>query len=400
MTVIRQRADLERQERGYLAPYAVCSEDAQREHEEAPPATRTHFQRDWHRITHSRAFRKLEYKTQVVVFGEGGEFGDVVRNRLTHTLEVSQVATALCRALGLNEDLASAVALAHDLGHTPFGHAGEDALRELVASFNHNDHSLRIVRWLEQRYPDFPGLNLTAHTLAGMEKHDKAYDKTESMHFQPGLAASLEAQVASIADEIAYHSHDVEDSLVTGVLTEDDWNHSGVRLWDEVWNSSSPHRIEVRLAQLTRGLIDRMSSDVLAETARRIEAGSIRALDDVYSARSVLVGFSAEFMALRDELRAFLYDSYYKSYRVLRGTVKGQMIIRRLFEHFAGDFDNSTSGWMLLPPDIRADYREAQSAGADSLGRGPTRIVADYIAGMTDREAYSLYVKLFEVGHA
>jgi dGTPase len=437
MPIIRTREVLEHQERGYLAPFAVCSDSVGgadtlvrenrqtgvsappgREHPESSPATRTHFQRDWHRITHSRAFRKLEYKTQVVVFGEGGEFGDVVRNRLTHTLEVSQVATALCRALGLNEDLASAVALAHDLGHTPFGHAGEDALRELVASFNHNDHSLRIVRWLEQRYPDFPGLNLTVHTLAGMEKHDTPYDRTDSNIFQPGLGPSLEAQVASIADEIAYHSHDVEDSLVTGVLSEDDWNASGVRLWDEVWNSggadtlvcqprerpqtgvSAPQtRIEVRLAQLTRNLIDRMCSDVLAETARRIEAAQIRSLGDVYSARSVLVGFSAEFMQLRDELRAFLYGSYYKSYRVLRGTVKGQMIIRRLFEHFAGDFDSSTSGWMLLPPEVRADYRTAQSDGADALGRPPTRIVADYIAGMTDREAYSLYVKLFEVGH-
>jgi dGTPase len=448
--IIRTREDLERQERGYLAPYAVCSDtvggadtlvcDSERqtgvsappgrEHPEPPPATRTHFQRDWHRITHSRAFRKLEYKTQVVVFGEGGELGDVIRNRLTHTLEVSQVATALCRALGLNEDLASAVALAHDLGHTPFGHAGEDALRELVASFNHNDHSLRIVRWLEQRYPGFPGLNLTTHTLAGMEKHDTPYDKTDSNVFQPGRGPSLEAQVASIADEIAYHSHDVEDSLVTGVLTVEDWNASGVRLWDEVWNKPLMNddlrltiedlsttdggtanrrqssidnrqlRIEVRLAQLTRNLIDRMSSDVLAETARRIEAGGIATLDDVYGAQSVLVGFSAEFLALRDELRAFLYDSYYKSYRVLRGTVKGQMIIRRLFEHFAGTFDEGTYGWMLLPPDVRGDYRTAQSDGADALGRGPQRIIADYIAGMTDREAYSLYVKLFEVGHS
>ncbi|MDQ3023116.1 MAG: hypothetical protein M3R04_01830, partial [bacterium] len=172
------------------------------------------------------------------------------------------------------------------------------------------------------------------------------------------------------------------------------------RLWNEVWiHGADQPRIEIRLAQLTRRLIDRMSSDVLNESARRIEAAKIGTLDDVYAAKSVLVGFSAEFSALRDELRAFLYDSYYKSYRVLRGTVKGQMIIHRLFTHFAGQFDASTHGWMLLPPDVRGDYRQAQDSGADSLGREPSRIIADYIAGMTDREAYSLYVKLFEVGH-
>jgi dGTPase len=399
-SLIRTHEQLEELERAQLAPYAVLSEDGAREHLEPPPQERTHFQRDWHRITHSRAFRKLEYKTQVVVFGEGGELADVLRNRLTHTLEVSQVATSLCRALGLNEDLASAIALAHDLGHTPFGHSGEEALRELSGTFNHNDHSLKIVRQLEQRYPDFPGLNLTVHTLAGIEKHDTPYDRTFTAHFQPGLGASLEAQVASIADEIAYHSHDVEDSLVTGYLSEADYGLAALSLWDEVTEGLAGQPPNVRLAQITRRLINVLAADVLAETARRIETAGVASLDDVYGAQAVLAGFSATMQARKGELRTFLFERFYKSYRVLRGTVKGQMIIRRLFEHFTTPrFDPHTEGWRLLPDDVRSYYHEASLKGADGLGREPRRIIADFIAGMTDREAYALYVKLFEVGH-
>jgi dGTPase len=399
VSFIRSREQLEALEAVALAPYAVPSAGSVREYDELPPAERTHFQRDWHRITHSRAFRKLEYKTQVIVFGEGGEMGDVIRNRLTHTLEVSQIATSLCRALGLNEDLASAIALAHDLGHTPFGHSGEEALRELVKTFNHNDHSLKIVRQLEQRYSDFPGLNLTTHTLAGIEKHDTPFDKTHTNHFQPGQGPSLEAQVASVADEIAYHSHDLEDSLATGYLSEGDYGAAGLELWREVSAGLAGQPQPVRLAQLTRRLINVLAADVLSETARRIEQAGLRSLEDVYSAQVVLIGFSEEMQQKKQALRHFLFDNFYKSYRVLRGTVKGQMIIRRLFEHFTGEFDRHTEGWMLLPDEVRENYREASLKGQDRLGREPVRIAADFIAGMTDREAYSLYVKLFEVGH-
>lgn len=408
--IIRAREALEAQERHYLAPYAVCSDTVGspaaapapagapalpgREHAEDPPRDRTHFQRDWHRITHSRAFRKLEYKTQVIVFGEGGEMGDVIRNRLTHTLEVSQIATSIARTLGLNEDLASAVALAHDLGHTPFGHAGEQKLVELVSSFNHNDHSLKIVRQLEHRYSEFPGLNLTLHTLAGMEKHDTPFDRTESNMFQPGLGPSLEAQVASIADQIAYRSHDVEDSITAGILAPEDYHAAGIALWDEVWSEMG--RIDdarVRLPQVTRRLINRMVGDVLAETARRLEANGIASADDVFRARAVLVDFSAEMTPLNDALGDFLMARFYQDHRVRRGTVKGQMIVERLFNHMKRYPD-------LLPPGWCDDFSEAKRKGSDRLGREPLRILADYIAGMTDREAYGLYVRLFEVGHS
>ncbi len=400
MDYLRTTDQLEQLEQNALARWAVPSAGSEREHSEPAPQGRTHFQRDWHRITHSRAFRKLEYKTQVVVFGDGGEMGDVIRNRLTHTLEVSQIATSLSRALGLNEDLASAIALAHDLGHTPFGHSGEEILQKLVKSFNHNDHSLKIVRQLERRYAQFSGLNLTLHTLAGIEKHDTPFDKTHTNRFQPGWGPSLEAQVASLADEIAYHSHDVEDSLVTGYLTLHDYTSSGIELWHEVYDGLDQYPETVQLAQLTRRLIDLQVSDALAETARRMSAAGIQSLEDVYRAGTVLVGFSEQFMQRRNALRTFLFDNFYKSYRVLRGTVKGQMIIQRLFEHFTTELDRRTPGWMLLPPEVRADYMDAELKGQDAIGREPTRIVADFIAGMTDREAYSLYVRLFEVGHS
>lgn len=397
--IIRLRERLERQEREVLADFAVCSDtvgDDGREHCEDAATDRTHFQRDWHRITHSRAFRKLEYKTQVIAFGEGGEMGDVIRNRLTHTLEVSQIATSICRSLGLNEDLANAIALAHDLGHTPFGHSGEDMLKQLVASFNHNDHSLKIVRQLEQRYPDFPGLNLSLHTLAGIEKHDTPYDKTLTNMFQAGLGASLEAQVASVADQIAYRSHDVEDSVTAGVLTLEDYHAAGLELWDEVWGEMGEATDErVRLPQVTRRLINRMVGDVLNETARRLEAHSIATVDDVYNAKAVLVDFSSELQPLNNALGEFLMANFYSDYRVRRGTTKGQMIIERLFIYFS---TTAKEGKMLLPPLEAADYKCAQAKGMDRLGREPLRIIADFIAGMTDREAYDLYVKLFEVG--
>ena len=394
--IIRRREQLERQERGYLAPYAVCSDSvglAGREHGEDPPADRTHFQRDWHRITHSHAFRKLEYKTQVIVFGEGGEMGDVIRNRLTHTLEVSQIATSMSRTLGLNEDLASAIALAHDLGHTPFGHSGEDKLRELVRSFNHNDHSLKIVRQLEHRYPDFPGLNLSIQTLAGIEKHDTPYDRTLTNHFLPGQGACLEAQVASVADQIAYRSHDLEDSIVSGTLSITDYGASGLRIWKQVWDEMGEIDDErVRLPQVTRRLINLMVGDVLAETRRRMESAKIRTTEDVAQAQQVLVDFSADFAPLNDELGEFLMRRFYLDYRVRRGTVKGQMIIERLFTHLR---DNP----QLLPPLQYGDYTTAVAKGEDRLHREPLRVIVDYIAGMTDREAYKLFVQLFEVGH-
>ncbi|MEP0814161.1 MAG: dNTP triphosphohydrolase [bacterium] len=384
-SLLRLRAQLESAERAGLAPFAMKSGDtAGREHEEPPPRHRTHFQRDWHRITHCQAFRKLEFKTQVFTFGEGYE---TARNRLTHTLEVSQITTSICRALGLNEDLGTAIALAHDLGHPPFGHAGEDILHELVRSFNHNVHGLRIVRQLEMRYPDFPGLNLTLETLEGLEKHDTEYDKIAHHEFLPGKMPTLEAQAASVADSIAYRSHDLEDGLSSGIFGENTLDASGLEIWKMLKERLANTEGEVRMAQLSRHLIDIMVADVLAESSSRIRAAGADSVDVVRAYPGVLIAFSNEIKSADAELGKFLYEHFYSNYRVLRLTNKGKTILRKMFETFA-------STPQLLPPNVYLRYREA----GEKRNEEPLRVIADYLAGLTDRQATDEYVRLFDVG--
>jgi dGTPase len=383
--LVRMRGDLEAIERQKLASFAMFSGDtAGREHPEPPPANRTHFQRDWHRITHCQAFRKLEFKTQVFMFGEGYE---TVRNRLTHTLEVSQITSSICRALGLNEDLGTAIALAHDLGHPPFGHAGEDILHKLVSSFNHNVHGLRILRSLETRYPDFPGLNLTLETLEGLEKHDTDYDSVAYHCFFRGQMPTLEAQVASVADAIAYRSHDVEDGLSSGVLNEAELDASGLELWRTIRERLSGIAGAARMSQLARHLIDIMVLDVLAETERRILSAGIVTVDDARRHRGVLVGMGNDLDKANSELGRFLYENFYKDFRVARMMAKGQGIIQRMFETFKGNA-------ALLPTDAYSRYRDAD----DKRTGEPLRVIADYLASLTDRQAIDEYRKLFDVG--
>ncbi len=391
-SLIRDAQTLMELEAEYLAPYAMKSFYSEgREHPESPAKTRTPYQRDWHRITHSRAFRRLEFKTQVFVYGEGGSARDIVRNRLTHTLEVSQIATSICRTLGLNEDLAMAISLAHDLGHTPFGHAGEDALTELVSTFNHNVHSLRIVRSLEKRYPDFDGLNLTLETLEGIEKHDTDFDRVHYHHFHPGEFPPLEAQVASVADVIAYRAHDVEDGLLFGILTYEMLNATGIGVWEQV--SQFVDEVsdqQVRISQVSRLLIDAMVQDVVEETARRISENSIDSLEKVRKGGGIIARFSEGMKKDVNALGAFLMDNFYTSHQILRMTNKGKMIIRKLFTEYKMDP-------RLLPKRIKDEYDLALAKGGDD--REPDRVIADYIAGMTDRFAEEEYLRLFEVGH-
>jgi len=379
---LRARKDLEARERASLSPLAVLSSDAEREYGpdlDPPPATRTHFQRDWNRVTHSEAFRKLEYKTQVFPFGEGL---DVTRTRLTHTLEVFQIAESICRALGLNEDMVTAVTLAHDLGHPPFGHAGEDVLREFVG-FNHNVHGLKIVRELEHRYP-FPGLNLTTVVLEGMEKHDTDFDKIDEPQLFQGQSPPLESQVASLADLIAYRTHDIEDALNSGTLTKDDFQNAGLELWDEVTARVEAYPDQVRTAQTTRTLIDLFVSDALAETVRRLEAGGIQTLADVRAHHHQLVDFSASFKEKEEKIGAFLKEAFYSHYKIMRMTDKGQRIIRALIDEYM-------KNPRLLPPNTQRRFLE----GTDSP-HGREHVVADYIAGMTDRYAVLEYRRLFD----
>lgn len=374
-----------------LAPYAMKSIESEgREHPEPPPRMRTHFQRDWHRITHSRAFRRLEFKTQVFVYGHGGSAKDIVRNRLTHTLEVSQIATSICRSLGLNEDLAMAISLAHDLGHTPFGHAGEEALTALVSSFNHNVHSLRIVRKLEKRYPDFDGLNLTLETLEGIEKHDTDFDSVAYHHFHPNELPPLEAQVASIADLIAYRAHDVEDGLSYGILTTQMLNDAKIELWDRIFELVKNITIpRVQNAQISRFLINFLVEDVVNMTASELRRMQIDSLSKVRQAGKILVAFSERMKSDVDKLGSFLMENFYLNWEILSMTNKGRMIITRLFEEYKRNP-------RLLPPEIRREYELALQKGGED--REPDRVIADYIAGMTDRFAEEEYLRLFEVG--
>jgi dGTPase len=376
---VRLREELERLEEVALTPTAVRSRDAERlfgAQVDPPPSTRTHFQRDWNRIMHSEAFRKLEYKTQVFPFGEGL---DVTRTRLTHTLEVFQIAQAMCVALGLNGDLSNAIALAHDLGHPPFGHSGEDVLRELTG-FNHNAHGLKIVSELEHRYP-FPGLNLTTPVLEGMEKHDVDFAALQSYELFRGQSPPLESQVASLADVIAYRSHDIEDALTSGILTKEDFRRSGLELWREVEERVKRYPEEIRTAQTTRTLIDLFISDALRETTQRLKTKGVHTLAEVRATGEPLAGFSKAFDAKQLELGRFLRAEFYSHYKIMRMTDKGKRVIHALISEYLGNPK-------LLPPAVQKQL----DAKTDSK-----LAIADYIAGMTDRYAAMEYRRLFDL---
>jgi len=368
-----------------FATYAVSDECSRgREYPEPRPQARSEFQRDRDRIIHSTAFRRLEYKTQVFVNHEG----DLFRTRLTHSIEVAQITRAVARALRLNDDLAEAIALAHDLGHTPFGHAGQDALNECMGDhggFEHNLQSLRIVDRLEERYGAFDGLNLMYETREGILKHCSPVKARElgdlGQRFLENRRPSLEAQICNLADEIAYNNHDVDDGLRSGLLSIEQLQEVSLfaRHADEA-RLEYPNLGERRLIHETvRRMIGAQVSDLLAETRRRIDAHAPATLNDIHAA-PVLVGFSE---AMREENRlfkVFLRQQLYQHYLVLRMTNKARRIISDLFSAFMADP-------RLLPPQYLA--MAAQST---------PRAIADYIAGMTDRYAMREHRRLFAVG--
>ncbi|MDX1649348.1 MAG: deoxyguanosinetriphosphate triphosphohydrolase [Myxococcota bacterium] len=376
---MRTREDVEREERERLAPWAQKSGASRgRVHPEPEHAYRTAFQRDRDRIVHSRAFRRLEYKTQVFVYHEGDHY----RNRLTHTLEGSQIARTLARALRANEELAEAVVLAHDLGHTPFGHAGERALDELLegaGGFDHNRQTLRIVDWLEDRYPHFRGLNLTSETREGILKHGCHWEHPVPVP-PPTPSPSLEAQLADHADEIAYTNHDLDDGLRSGLLTTEQLGE--VVLWRE-----TQREVEARLggveprvlrAQVIRRLIDRLVTDLLEGTAAALAErapGSPEALREAPR----MARFSKETEGLKADLKAFLHENLYAHPRVVRMTRKAERILGDLFRIYREDPRQ-------LPPHVVARFDE----------EGEARAIADYIAGMTDRFALAEHRKLLD----
>jgi dGTPase len=367
------------------ASYAVSEVSTRgRRLTESSPSERGEFQRDRDRIIHSTAFRRLEYKTQVFVNHEG----DLFRTRLTHSLEVAQITRSLARALGLNEDLSEAIALAHDLGHTPFGHAGQDALNKCMRAhggFEHNLQSLRIVDKLEERYAAFDGLNLMYDTREGILKHCSPLKAAAlgavGERFLKDLRPSLEAQVANLADEIAYNNHDVDDGLRSGLVRLDELAEVEVFAANrrEV-ESAYPGLPERRMIHETiRRMINAMSVDLLSETRAAIKRHAVATPDDVRAAPP-LVAYSPSMSAQLGELRLFLRENLYRHYQVLRMTKKADRIISDLFEAFTSDL-------RLLPPQYQLRARGDNA-----------RAIADYIAGMTDRYAVKEHRRLFSVG--
>jgi dGTPase len=377
-----------------LAPYACRPEESRgRLHAEPDSPTRTAFQRDRDRIIHSTAFRRLQYKTQVFVYHEGDHY----RTRLTHSLEVAQIARSISRGLGLNEDLAEALALAHDLGHTPFGHAGEEALDAALkphGGFSHNDQTLRVLTRLERRYADFDGLNLSWETLEGTVKHNGPLARD---HLPTTIAEyvvrhdlelatwpSAEAQVAALADDIAYNNHDIDDGLHAGLFTVKDL--ADVPLVGPVLADVAaryPGIDEPRLVHETiRRVIDRMVTDLLAETRARIVRAGVSHVDGIRALKGPVAAFSEGMRANDRALRAFLMEHMYRHYRVSRMGAKAKRIVRELYDLLYAAPD-------CLPTEWR---QQAEGAGTE----GTARVVADYIAGMTDRFALDEHYRLFD----
>lgn len=385
MSAIVNREQLEAWERSILMPCAQASADSLgRQYPEQEHPLRTSFQRDKDRIIHSTAFRRLEYKTQVFVNHEG----DYYRTRLTHTMEVAQIGRTIARSLRLNEDLVEAVSLAHDLGHTPFGHSGEEILHELMkehGGFEHNAQGLRVVDLLENRYPDFQGLNLTSEVREGIIRHSTPWDHAAisavgiPVSFPSG-GRLLETQVVDIADEIAYNSHDVDDGLESGLLSFEDLRE--VPLWQKIME-----HVESRFADLSlkkkrhiyvRTMINFQVTDVIAESARNLQAQSLMSIADVREHGDNVIRFSHEMALHNKELKAFLWNNLYKHQKVVRMADKAKRIIRDLFTLYVDKPEQ-------LPPLFQ------ERASKESVHR----VVSDYIAGMTDRYAYEDYRDLF-----
>ncbi|MBF0593801.1 MAG: deoxyguanosinetriphosphate triphosphohydrolase [Candidatus Omnitrophica bacterium] len=393
---MRTRLDIEKSENDLLAPYAMRACDSWgRRHAEPEHFSRTCFQRDRDRVVHCEAFRKLEYKTQVFVIFEG----DYYRTRLTHTIEVAQLARTIGRNLSLNEDLIEAVALAHDLGHSPFGHAGEQVLDERLKAvglegFNHNQRSFEIVSKFEKRYPDFDGLNLTVEVLVGILKHETLYDRkgemkvVEDVPFRAKLlkrACPLEAQVVDKSDSLAYLNHDVDDGLTSGCITADDLNES--RLWrravEKVRRPGVETGSDMFKYQVVKELIDMQVRDLLTATNERVERFKLATFEDVaLCPEKRIVNFSDEMRNDREHLQSILNEKLYQHWRVERMTSKAKRILNELFSVY---MDNPKQ----LPYDV---FDRARKYSDKQLHV----IICNYIAAMTDRAALDEYKRLFE----
>jgi len=373
------RQQLEEIEDSSLAPYGMRSKNTKgRAYLDNEPDYRTSFQRDRDRIIHTTAFRRLEYKTQVFVNYEG----DYYRTRLTHTLEVAQIGRTIARALGGNEDLIEAICLAHDLGHSAFGHAGESTLARLMkdyGGFDHNKQSLRIVTELEHRFPEFPGLNLTWEVREGMVKHESEYDISDASDYNSDLRGNLEAQIANVADELAYTTHDLDDGLRSGMLTPS--MLSGISIWEILIDNikwRGPILDDVTRHKLIRRLIGMEVTDLLTATDKKLKESGAGSPLDLQKLAYNVIDFSEEMRRRNRELKDFLYNKLYRHYRVMRMQVKTERILGDLFNAYREEP-------AILPLHVQNLIET----------HGLERTICDYIAGMTDRYAIEEHKRLF-----
>jgi dGTPase len=377
------REHLEEIEDRTLAPYAQRSRDSRgRAYPDHEPDYRTAFQRDRDRILHTTAFRRLEYKTQVFVISEG----DYYRTRLTHTLEVAQIGRTLASALGVNADLTEAICLGHDLGHPAFGHSGEQTLHDLMAGhggFDHNRQTLRIVEKLEERYPGWPGLNLTWEVREGLVKHETEYDVSDAQGYAPDLACTLEGQIANVADELAYTAHDLDDGLRAGLIAPQGlrdvaiWNELTARL--DLDPCATLGQIERH--RLIRALIGWGVTDAACATAARLDAEGIDSLGKLRARGTPIIGFSVEATPRLKELKQFLFQNLYRHWRVMRMAAKARRVLAALFETYVEE---------------PAQLRDSVQARFETADEPLERIICDYVAGMTDRFALDEYARLFD----
>jgi len=379
--MFRSREELEEMELKVLAPYAMKSRDSRgRAYPEGEHPYRTAFQRDRDRIVHTTAFRRLEYKTQVFVNYEGDHY----RTRLTHTLEVAQIGRTVARALGANEDLTEAICLAHDLGHTPFGHSGEETLHELMmehGGFDHNHQSLRIVERLERTHQEYEGLNLTWEVREGIAKHKTEYDRGEAGGYEPERRATLEGQIVNLADEIAYNTHDLDDGLRAGMIRAGDL--AELALWQEAMASlgmEPPPEVDDMLRRRAiRRLIHMEVTDAIQATTRRLQEQGVSSPEELRALPGNVAAVGPELEARNRELTDFLMDRLYRHYRVSRMAAKAKRFLTELFVAYVEDPNQ-------LPETIQVRLKDEDLY----------RVVCDYVAGMTDRYALEEYKKLFD----
>lgn len=381
--MLKTREQMELEEGQILASFAQKSgESAGREHAEPPHPFRMAYQRDRARIIHSRAFRRLEYKTQVFLNGTG----DHLRTRLTHTIEVASISRTIARALALNEDLAEAIALAHDLGHSPFGHSGEETLNELMlghGGFEHNTQSLRIVETIEQKYPNFAGLNLSFEVLEGLKKHRKFYDPPPARAAEKYTSPSLEAQIANLADEITYYSHDLDDGLDFFLI--DVAQLGELDAWQQSYQDVRGHFPKLKGRELTtyviRCIIDRAVEDVILTSSKLIGAAKLRSVEEVRRQKQPLIRYSPRMLKANRKLRKFLYENLYYHPRVAGANQRACEMLKKVF------------GAYIENPKLLGNASAQRIAG-----EGLHRTVCDYVSGMTDRYIMEEHQRLFARG--